>query len=121
MTITARQLIESLLDDTTNSVDRLADLPMKLHILERKLNEAFGWQPIERAEAYGLLHVPAGKMWGPRTVVLLHDNTPMTHIAYWDLDSSSYPNERPYWRVLHKTPAWSRRHQPTHFLRTYAL
>lgn len=116
---TSRQIIRAALDTTigdTVPADRMIDL-------ERALCAAFDWHPIDHADEFGMKHVPAGKKWGPRLVALVKDTNdrPVPMVVYWDPDDFwANPVPAPYWRVLGLSPDWSRRHQPTHFLRPYA-
>lgn len=85
------------------------------------LTDAFGWHPIERADDFDLRVVPPGKKWGPRVIVLVQGfnaKTPTPHVAYYDPDTDA-AHPAPYWRTVGMTAGWSRRNQPTHFIRTY--
>jgi hypothetical protein len=99
---------DSTHDDITAAIEDLID--------------AFGWHPIERADEFGLRTVPDGKKWGPRIVVLVKGQNMKTatpHVAYYDPDTDA-AHPAPYWRTVGMTAGWSRRNQPTHFIRTYA-
>lgn len=117
---TARQKIENLINAAGDQLQTNRSFTSVLIDLERALNDTFGWQPIERADEFHLRTPAPGKFWGPRIVVLVNN---MSHIAYWDLDVMEMVggDARPFWRTLHKTPAWSRRNQPSHFLRPFSV
>lgn len=120
MPIPARQIIADILDDLESQIGTTATNHVDIHRAfahtKDDLNNTFGWQPIERADEFSLRDT-RGEPWGPRLVVLVNN---MSHIAYWDLDTTA-PTPKPFWRVLHKTPAWSRRNQPSHFLRPFSV
>lgn len=118
MTITARQKIEDLISKAGDQIQHGAGFTSVLIALERALNDTFGWQPIARADEFHLRTPAPGQPWGPRIVVLVNN---MSHIAYWDLDRTAGFDSKPFWRTLHKTPAWSRRNQPSHFLRPFSV
>lgn len=130
---TAHELIRDILDRLAVDICREPTITIHartsnaLHFLEYALLETFGWHPIEHVDAFGLRTVPKGKMWGPRLVAIVEgENVAASpHIVYWDPDTVQ-PDGRPvthpepYWRTVGMTAGWSRRNQPTHFIRPYA-
>lgn len=92
------------------------------------LIDAFGWHSIEHADAFDLRTVRAGHRYGPRVIVMLkgdNEKAPAPYIAYWDPDTEQHDGRpvarpKPYWRTVGMTAGWSRRNQPTHFIRPYA-
>lgn len=116
---TVQKVIEDIIDDTIPT-NRIATSDHLINLRDQ-LIDAFGWHPIERADDFGLRVVPPGKKWGPRVIVLVQGSnakTPTPHVAYYDPDTDA-AHPAPYWRTVGMTAGWSRRNQPTHFIRTY--
>lgn len=129
---TARQIIIDRLSDLESEIGTTAttrtDIFDAFNAAIVDLITAFGWHPIVHADEFGLRTIPKGMKWGPRLVAMLEGEnvkTPSPHIVYWDPDTVQ-PDGRPvahpspYWRTVGMTAGWSRRNQPTHFLRPYA-
>lgn len=123
---TASDIIRDSLDRFIENLNHLKKSSAR-EILETELNSSFGWHPIERADVFGFRTVPKGKMWGPRLVAIVEGEnvSASPHIVFWDPDTVQ-PDGRPvalpepYWRTVGMTAGWSRRNQPTHFIRPYA-
>jgi hypothetical protein len=123
---TARDAIIDIMHDLESSVGTTAlnspDIHDEFNYAIDELIDAFGWHPIERAAEFGVRDAPPGKQWGPRVIVLVRGHNAKratVYVAYYDPDTKAEHPE-PYWRTINTTAEWSRRNQPTHFLRTYA-
>lgn len=124
---TVNDIVSGIIDAAVKDVVSLSDATMAFAEIERDMIEAFGWRPIETADEYDLRCVPAGKKWGPRIVALVtgdNQQGPAPAIVYWDPDvvqpdGRPVANPTPYWRAVAMTAGWSRRNQPTHYIRPY--
>lgn len=125
---TAREIITDLIDKCDVQIDQGRPIGQAFHDLEVALTRAFDWHPIDLADAFDLRAIPAGHRFGPRVIVMVqgkNEKTPAPYVAYWDPDTHQpdgrpVARPKPYWRTRDRTAGWSRRNQPTHFIRPYA-
>ena len=132
MLLTAEHIITDRLTDLESEIGTTARTGQDIHEAFndaiKDLIEAFGWHPISRADEFGLRTVPAGKSDGPRIIAMVHgDNQkgPAPYVVYWSADTlqpdgKPVARPKPYWRTLTMSAGWSRRNQPTHFIKPYA-
>lgn len=123
---TAEEIIREILEQHTAKF--IEHGSMYFRELEIQLLAAFGWHPIDRADAFDLRTAPRGHRFGPRIIAMVqgdNEKAQAPYVVYWDPDTHQ-PNGRPvahpspYWRTVGMTADWSRRNQPTHFIRPYA-
>lgn len=124
---TAAEIITDRLSDLESEIGTTTKIHQAINAAIDDLIEAFGWHPIARADEFDLRVVPDGHRYGPRMIAMVkgdNEKAQAPYIVYWDPDTrqpdgrpTAHP--KPYWRTVGMTAGWSRRNQPTQFIKPY--